>query len=231
MPASAYAQLPPVFGGGLGFPGGGLGVNNVPNAAATAPAACQNFIARTMFPVLAAANAFGPAGVNPVGFAPLNQPFATDPTTMTYPYPLAAMLNYATPAAPAVMPDPSLSASAILATAQANGALDAMTHDQQVNLMIALAGLQNTEQSNRIQSTAVRQNAAVDMMNIQRVQYDLAQNAQDRARNWRESYSFYAGTALLPTLNAICPTTGAAGAAPVLNPAALGIVGPGPLAR
>ena len=121
---------------------------------------------------------------------------------------------------------PSLSASAILQTAQSNGSLDAMAPDQQVNLMIQLAQLQNTEQSNRIQSTAVRQNAAVDMVNIQRVQYDLSQNAQDRARNWRESYSFYAGQALLPTLNAICPTAGAQGAAPVLNPAIqIGLVG------
>jgi len=180
-----------------------------------------------MFPALAAANAFGPAGVNPVGFAPLNQPFATDPSTATWGYPLAGMLNYATPAGPPSMPDPSLSAGAILQTAQDNGALGAMAPDQQVNFMIQLAQLQNTEQSNRIQSTAVRQNAAVDMVNIQRVQYDLAQNAQDRARNWRESYSFYAGQALLPTLNAICPTAGAQGAAPVLNPAIqIGVVGP-----
>jgi len=195
-------------------------------AQATSPAACQNFIARTMFPVLAAANAFGPAGVHPVGFAPLQQPFATDPSTATYGYPLSPMLSYFNPVGPPTMPDASLSASYILQTAQGNGALDAMAPDQQVNLMIQLAQLQNTEQSNRIQSQAVRQNAAVDMVNIQRVQYDLASNAQDRARNWRESYSFYAGQALLPTLNAICPTAGAPGAAPVLNPAiGVGIVG------
>jgi hypothetical protein len=183
----------------------------------TSPAACQNFIARTILPAFAAANQFGPAGVNPVGFAPLNQPFATDPSTMTWGSPIAAMLSYAAPVGPPTMADASLSAAAILATAQANGALDTMAPDQQVNFMIQLAQLQNTEQSNRIQSQAVRQNAAVDMVNIQRVQYDLAQNAQDRARNWRESYSFYAAN-LLPTLQAICPTGNAPGAAPVLGP-------------
>jgi hypothetical protein len=203
----------------------------------TSPAACQNFIARTMFPALAAANAFGPSGVYPVGYAPLNQPFATDPSTITWGYPQTAMLSYFNPVGPPQLPDPSLSAASILQTAQGNGALDAMAPDQQVNLMIQLAQLQNTEQSNRIQSQAVRQNAAVDMVNIQRVQYDLAQNAQDRSRNWRESYAFYAGTALLPTLTAICPTAGAPGAAGVLNPLAnlgvpnFGVVGPGALAR
>jgi hypothetical protein len=216
LPASAYAQVPLGFGGGLGFPGNGFGINiNGVNPAATSPNACGNLIARTMFPTLAAANTFSPAGVWPVGHAPLNQPFATDPTNFaTYGYPqLAYMVGYAIPSTMGGPPDPSLTASAILQTAQSNGAMDAMAPDQQVNLMIQLAQLQNTETSNRIQQAAVRQNAAVDMVNIARVPYDLAHQNQDSSRNWRESWSIYAGTALLPTLTAICPTNPTAGPA------------------
>ncbi len=130
------------------------------------------------------------------------------PPPMAYPAP--AMAGYAAPPpdlgslVPSVDGDPQLSSAAILARVQSDGTLDQMSPSERASFLISLAQLQQSEISQRLQQATLQQNAMVNMVNIRRVPFDLASAFQERAHNWRDSYTFYAST-LLAMLQAVCP--------------------------
>jgi hypothetical protein len=198
--------------------------------------ACQQAALQTVTPLLATANNFNPSGVFPVGFAPLNQPFATNaseyalygypvpgyaaggarpPYSVGYPrgFPPAVMPVDSSPTDPATAsalapPDPRLTASAILDRALSDGTFQALSPDQQTALQVQLGQLQQSETAQRVAQANLQQQAVVNMVNTRRVPFDLAAQYQERARNWHDSYTLYAQTAL-NLVQATCnPSTG-----------------------
>jgi hypothetical protein len=215
-----------------------LGVLAAPAGVAQAqqgtPNACAPLFAQTVLPMLQYANSYYPGGAGPYGYGPLAQPFGTN--APGYPpngYPqLANFASYSTPyppagagavpaaapaampptagaaSAPATSPDPQLTADAVLAQLQSDGTWDRLSTLERADWMYRLAQLQQAEIGQQINQGQLQRQAEIDMVNIRRVPFDLAQSYQNAARNWHDSYVFAAQTAL-NALQASCnPITG-----------------------
>lgn len=143
-------------------------------AHAQAPNACQNLIFQAVFPMLQAANNFGPSGVYPAGFAPLVQPFATNPAEYSlYGYPGVAYyggyaarvmvppgmpygLGSLVPPAPAApLPDPAsvvapppepLTAAGIMRHLIESGAWERLSATDQAEWLVRLSNIQRDQQ-------------------------------------------------------------------------------------
>jgi hypothetical protein len=172
------------------------------------------------------ASRFTPSGVFPQGFAPLAQPFATNPAEYAlwghpqhsyyssyaqpafaraqpglYPhgYPQASVYPQMFPAdmpppVPAVEPNPVLSSAAILESLQRDGTFDQLTSGERANFLLQLAALQQSEIGQRIAQAGLQQNSQANVLNMRRVPLDLSVAYQSNARDWFESYVFYAST-------------------------------------
>jgi hypothetical protein len=211
-------------------------------------------------PLLSLASRFSPSGVFPQGYAPLSQPFATNPGEFANAYPAPAYYNsYAAPAfglqrpglypsgypqasvypqlfpdggvpIPAVDPNPQLSSASILQQLQSDGTFDQLTSGERANFLLQLAALQQSEVGQRIAQAGLQQNAQTATLNTRRVPYDLSIAMQANSRDWFQSYVLYAAT-VQNLVAAGCNTnTGILGSGALVPGGAAGIAGLGGVA-
>jgi hypothetical protein len=220
--------------GVLAWPAGGVQAQqNTPNA-------CTPLFAQTVLPMLQYASSYYPGGAGPYGYGPLAQPFGTNPREFAlYGYPQQAYFaNYAVPYPPpapdanvsSTQPDPQLSAQAVLAQLQSDGTWDRLSTLERADWLYRLGQLQQSEREQEINQAQLQRQAQIDLVNIRRVPFDLAQAYQNAARNWHDSYVFAAQTTLNALQAACNPATGAVGGAGTnlgvlcaTNPAASGL--------
>jgi len=91
-------------------------------------------------------------------------------------------------------PNPALTSAGILQRLQNDGTFDRLSPTEQADWMFRLASLQRDEINQRFTQASLQQNAENTMLNLRRAPIDLSLTMQDRARNWRDSYSLYAST-------------------------------------
>jgi hypothetical protein len=212
-------------------------------SAQTAPGAatCQDQVLQNTAPLLQMASRFTPSGVFPVGYAPLAQPFATNPMEGANAYPAAAYYNsYAQPPwgqarpgiypsgypqasvypqlypesgipIPAIDPNPSLSSAGILEVLQRDGTFDQLTSGERANFLLQLAALQQSEVGQRIAQAGLQQNAQTATLNTRRAPYDLSVAYQANSRDWFQSYVLYAATVQNLVASTCNPNTGQIG--------------------
>jgi hypothetical protein len=187
-------------------------------------AACQDQVLQNTTPLLQMASRFTPGGIFPVGYAPLAQPFATNPLEGANAYPALGYYNsYAQPPwarerpwlypsgypqmsvypqlypdpgvpVPAVDPNPALSSAGILDVLQRDGTFDQLTSGERANFLLQLAALQQSEVGQRIAQAGLQQNAQTATLNARRAPYDLSVAMQANSRDWFQSYVLYAAT-------------------------------------
>jgi hypothetical protein len=187
-------------------------------------AACQDQVLQNTTPLLQLASRFSPGGVFPAGYAPLAQPFATNPNEGANAYPAVGYYNsYAQPPwaaqrpglypngypqasvypqlypdggvpVPAVDPNPALSSAGILAVLQGDGTFDQLTSGERANFLLQLAALQQSEVGQRIAQAGLQQNAQTATLNTRRAPLDLSIAMQANSRDWFQSYVLYAAT-------------------------------------
>jgi len=148
---------------------------------------CQQLAFQATAPVLQAANRFNPGGVFPVGYAPLGQPFATNPYEgALYGYPSPSY--YAGSTAPALAPgaptDPQFSARAIFSQMLQDGTWDQLGASDRATLVVQLANLDVSQATERREAQAA-------VLAQRRAPFELAALYQSIARDWRDSYTFY----------------------------------------
>jgi hypothetical protein len=195
-------------------------------SAQTAPgaAACQDQVLQNTTPLLQLASRFSPSGVFPAGYAPLSQPFATNPLEGASAFPSVGYYNsYAQPPwavqrpglypsgypqasvypqlypdggvpIPAIDPNPQLSSAGILSVLQSDGTFDQLTSGERANFLLQLAALQQSEVGQRIAQAGLQQNAQTATLNTRRAPYDLSIAMQANSRDWFQSYVLYAAT-------------------------------------
>ena len=143
-------------------------------------AACSAQVLQNTLPLLQLASRFTPGGIFPIGYAPLAQPFATNPMEGANAYAAVGHYNsYAQPpwavqrpglypsgypqasvypqlypdpdvSIPAIDPNPALSSAGILNILQRDGTFDQLTSGERANLLLQLAALQQGETGQRI---------------------------------------------------------------------------------
>jgi hypothetical protein len=165
---------------------------------------CQQYITQNVVPLLQNANRYNPNGVSPGGWAPVVQPFATNPAEYgLYPVTAPWVAGYAaTPfnpqvsgdntAATSVMPgapvppdlgayaptdaglSPELSATAILETLRSSGALDRMSDTDRADWLMRLANLQRDQANYRRDVSNSQRDTVLAQFAIQRDAYNAA---------------------------------------------------------
>jgi hypothetical protein len=167
-------------------------------------AQCQQYITQNVVPLLQNANRYNPNGVAPGGWAPVVQPFATNPAEYgLYSVPSPWIAGYAAtptypqvpgenPAAASVMPgvpvppdlgayaptddglSPELSATAILDTLRSSGALDRMSDTDRADWLVRLANLQRDQANFRRDVANSQRDTVLAQFAIQRDAYNAA---------------------------------------------------------
>lgn len=203
----------------------GLATLQAAPAHAQAPNNCQGLIYQAVAPLLNQANRYNPNGAFPYGYAPLVQPFGTNPQEYGlwgYPgqayygsymtRPDAAPFGPAMGAAPPPeLPPEQLTPSAIMQHLIDTGVWDRLSPTDQADWYMRLAGLQRDQFSQYLGLANLQRDAQRDLINIRRVPYELAERYQERAQQWRASYGFTAD-ATRNLITATCnPATGQIG--------------------
>jgi len=223
-------------------------------ASAQLTPSCQDQVLQNTTPLLSLASRFSPSGVFPAGYAPLSQPFATNPNEGANAFPAVGYYNsYAQPPwaaqrpglypngypqasvypqlypdggvpIPAVDPNPALSSAGILAVLQGDGTFDQLTSGERANFLLQLAALQQSEVGQRIAQAGLQQNAQTATLNTRRAPYDLSIAMQANSRDWFQSYVLYAATVQNLTAASCNGNTGLLGSG-ATTPGAAGLLG------
>jgi hypothetical protein len=168
---------------------------------ASSSSSCMSQMATLVAPLLQQASTIGPQGMGSAGFAPLSQPFAPPYYAVPYGYPGAypAPPTLAPPTAAynasswytgqAGLPPPSpLNSGSIINFLSAGGRLDLTnptSPNANPNLIIALANLQQTEQSRQQQQALLQQQQGLYLNSL----YQLSSSYQVTALDWLQAYA------------------------------------------